>query len=999
MQLFKEMIRTKTPPPNIGRARQIKAAVTAMILTGSIAVTLNVLAHDGNGDGHDEELESIPGGVSTLLPDDAKNPVLHGWVGPLLPMHTMSVHNTLTWKKNSKMPLMLMFHRHSGYTADEVVNPDVIDFLIANRNPTTTAVSNNGAWSVAGVNAFGDKNNQFNSSFRRSFQQFAYGGYNIIHDVSQSVPTRIGVDQTVELCQVWDMNHPKAFEYDFADPPFSAAVLNNRDAELNFPAFRGTGPSKGLYYDMYCPGFSTLTDGRPVFMGGHDLNSQNGSYRVQIFDPETETWAARPASCMRKYFGKSAEAAAFRVANGLLADDFYLEKFYRAKMAEIKAATPTLTDAEVRTAMTAVYLPGCDPHALSPDDYSPTYEGIRLAGPNGTVTHPGKLTSDMKYARWYPTQITLPTNQIFIIAGWDRDESKYPQPATISSSTMALQTYMDKNAAAPGTYAIPPNADLAGFLKSGGDTDFLNSRVKQVVPEVYDARTDTTIALENAPIFQNAWYPNGLVIQTGPKRDDWKVACNDADLLGNVPSVLSTTKFDPVTGLGLPVGAHKPANSVQNRNFHNTWVLDVQKALKDPARGTPPPDVINQTSSQYWSFLSDAPSSHSEFTGNANIIELDKLGRVISHKLTHVGGQYPVSTSPLAQASVVGATTLTTTAPLVAKGPYNLDTNITNGAQNLEVVTVIAISGNTVTLAQPTTKAHAAGAAFTIFGTSKNVEEIDFASLSKVLKKGEVAVTPKWEVKGELYQPGRQNYCTPLPDGTVMILGGNGGTLPGIERWSLHLQMYDPKKPYDPANPATTNSVRKMAKSLIPRDEHGIIQLMPDATVYLGGQNRNGLVQAGDPAAPLGDADLGVPAGQLYRPPYLFDYRGAPASRPVIAQTTAVIDYGRPFTIKPYSLKPIKAVSMIRSGSMSHSVNTDVRLVKLAFKQAKNGAITVYPPKLPATAIGGYYQLFIVDEAGVPSEGVKVALGPDISKRVGKPASKYALTSATPTAQ
>jgi hypothetical protein len=170
---------------------------------------------------------------------------------------------------------------------------------------------------------------------------------------------------------------------------------------------------------------------------------------------------------------------------------------------------------------------------------------------------------------------------------------------------------------------------------------------------------------------------------------------------------------------------------------------------------------------------------------------------------------------------------------------------------------------------------------------------------------------------------------------------------------------------------------------------------MPDATVYLGGQNRNGLVQAGDPAAPLGDSDLGVPCGQLFRPPYLYDYRGAPANRPMIAKAPSVIDYGKPFKVSTLGLKKIKAVSLIRTGAMSHSLNTDVRLVKVAFKEGRNGELTVYPPKLMGTAVGGYYQLFVVDEAGVPSEGVKVALGQDINKRVGKPASKFALTGPT----
>jgi hypothetical protein len=274
------------------------------------------------------------------------------------------------------------------------------------------------------------------------------------------------------------------------------------------------------------------------------------------------------------------------------------------------------------------------------------------------------------------------------------------------------------------------------------------------------------------------------------------------------------------------------------------------------------------------------------------------------------------------------------------------------------------------------------------------VEEIDFAPLFTKPKRGQQQVMPQWKTVGKMYQPGRQNYATPLPDGKILLLGGNGGTLPGIEAWSLHMQMYDPalgaNYVYDPAVTFandTANSVKKMAKTLIPRDEHGIIQLMPDATVYLGGQNRNGLVRLGDPIAPLGDSDLGVPVGQLYRPPYLFDQNAFPAPRPLIMQMPAVVDYGRPFTMKYASLKGVKNVSMIRTGCMSHSLNTDVRMVKLPFRKVGNN-LTVYPPKLPGTAVGGYWMMFVVDEDGVPSTAAKFQLGRDIEKRVGKTLSK-----------
>jgi galactose oxidase len=79
---------------------------------------------------------------------------------------------------------------------------------------------------------------------------------------------------------------------------------------------------------------------------------------------------------------------------------------------------------------------------------------------------------------------------------------------------------------------------------------------------------------------------------------------------------------------------------------------------------------------------------------------------------------------------------------------------------------------------------------------------------------------------------------------------------------------------------------------------------------------------------------------------------------------------------------------MIRTGCMSHSLNTDVRLVVPAFKKA-GSKLTIYPPKLPGTAVGGYWMLFIVDENGVPSTAAKFQLGRDIEKRVGKPASKF----------
>ena len=861
-----------------------KQKATRFILTAAIATVLTGTAPLQGHDGNVIDPTIFPVGNSGLLPDTETDPTQDGVVGPLLPMHTMSVHNTLVWKRGFQKPGMLMFHRHSAYRADEVANPDVIHFLIDNPNPITL------------VNAFGSNANQFNSAMRRTFQQLAYGGYNIIHDVSQSVPTRIRVDQTREITQLWDMNHPDAFKYNFGAPIHSAALLDNSDAEVNLAAFKNMGHSRGLHYDMYCPGFGTLEDGRPVFAGGHDLNSQNGMYRVQVFDPDLELWAPRPVSCMRDLFGSDP-------------NDPYFETLFQNEIQRL--AAEGLPAEEIYN----FYLPDCDPHVLLPTTeefphYSktPGYERIRLMGANGTVTQPGRIPSDMRYARWYPGQIALPGNKLLIYSGWDRDESVYPQTGSHHSSTLAMDPFIEAKSENPALYPdLPANAHLSGHMKGGGDSDFLDTRVKQPVAEVYDGTRDTMVALENARLFTGGWYPNGLVVQTGPGRDDWKVGINDAAILEDVPGGVTDGRAD--------------------RNYHNMYLMDVQGAMKDPNVNVP-----QTREGSYLTLLDESENSHTAFTGSSNIMKLDKKGNILSHKLTHFGGQIGIHRTP-------------------APGEGT---------------------------------------------TSDEIEQIDFAGMSKKITKKDPTPgpAPEWKVStAKLYQPGRQNYGTPLPDGTTVLLGGNGGnagTKAGLGPWenhSLHLQHFIPADSDSPMAMEGMDMCNKLAKSLIPRDEHGIIQLMPDGTVYLGGQNRNGLVRIGDPAAPLGDSDLGVPCGQIFTPPYLFDpATGQPAERPVILNAPDTVKYGKPFKVSAVAKKGVKAVTLIRTGSMSHSLNTDVRYVKVEFKEGKtkNGVteLTVYPPKLPATAVGGYYYLFVLDNAGVPSIAKVTAVGTEIDKRV-----------------
>lgn len=786
-------------------------------------------------------------GTVSFITNTNTDPRLYGKVGPLLVMHAMAVHNTMVWKTNQDTPQMLMFHRHSGYAADEVANPDIINFLLSTPDPKS------------GVTALGSSGNQFNSSYRRSFQQLCYGGYNIIHDVSQSVAQRIRVDQTLEVCQLYDWGHPDAYKYDTLNPKYSPCALNNHDAELNFGATKNMGPSRGLFYDMYCPGFCTLEDGRPIFPGGHDMNSQNGNYRFQVYNPDAEAWLERPVSCMRLQYNSDP-------------NDPYSEKYFQSM---INKGTNELN----------IYFPignstnnDCNPHALASVmgvNYSTNYPKIRLLGPGGTVTQPDPQPGDMKYARWYPGCVALPGNKAMVFGGWDRDELQNPSRPALSATTTALSNFV-----AAASYNIPTNWLLSGYLSSSGN-DVPANQITQPVPEIYDGNLDKTFALENARLIWPAWYPNSQVVQTGPAAKDWKVLVNSALL------------FEDAAEAGGEIGTASSETAARN-----TFLIDVQGALADPNINTP-----NIREGKFIQYVATATNTFAPFSSNCDLEEIDTAGNVVSHRLYHFGGR-----------NTTGTTT--------ASGMY-----------------------------------------------------LETAGLSKVRLPGDAPTPmPDWTtIPGTLYQRARQNYATPLPNGQVIIIGGNGAGVAGsgIEDWSLHVQMFDP----------TTGLIKKMDKSGVPRDEHGIIHLWPDGRVYMGGQNRNGICVSGDPFAPSGDSDLGVTCAQFYTPPYLFDANTNEAVRPVITAYAKTIDYGIDFNVTVDNDTTITNVCIIRTGSMSHGLCTDRRYIKLPYSKIGGNVLRVTAPVLPGSAVGGYYLLFVVNNNGTPAMGKKVILGSAVASR------------------
>src|SRR5438034_5160205 len=311
------------------------------------------------------------------FPDPNANcpPSQCGQVSPLIPMQsTEAVHMGLVWKKNSQKPKILFHARFSEYSANDMADPALVDLAIA-RGALTTA------------------GNQFNSSLRDvlhgfdpflglgqnrsaddSFQRLTYGGYLMRQGLSQSVPTRIKAVRTMERQLLFDIGHPDAFKN---KGKFHTSLLDEADFALNRAAFAENGYSKGMFYNTYCNARVTLSDGRVYVFGGHDMQSDNGLYKVQVFDPETETWRTRRQPCTlanwkRDPFGK-----------------------------ELFARDPN-----------APFYDNCDPR----DQQS---------------TQPSE-PSDQKYARWYPSAIPLPNDTVLVVGGFDQDNSVGPDPDRVA---------------------------------------------------------------------------------------------------------------------------------------------------------------------------------------------------------------------------------------------------------------------------------------------------------------------------------------------------------------------------------------------------------------------------------------------------------------------------------------------------------------------------------------------------------------------------------------
>ena len=198
---------------------------------------------------------------------------------------------------------------------------------------------------------------------------------------------------------------------------------------------------------------------------------------------------------------------------------------------------------------------------------------------------------------------------------------------------------------------------------------------------------------------------------------------------------------------------------------------------------------------------------------------------------------------------------------------------------------------------------------------------------------------------GSLAYPRAFHTSVVLPDGRVLVVGGQAYPIPFTDSQApLTSEIW---------NPATDRFVVG-ASMIVPRTYHSVALLLPDGRVLVGGGGLDG------PTCDCNHANV-----ELYSPDYLFAPNGQPAIRPLITSAPASMGYNT--TAQVTTSVPVARFSLVRLGSVTHAINNDQRRVPLAIASSNGNRYTLATPANAGMATPGYYMLFALDAAGVPS--------------------------------
>lgn len=221
------------------------------------------------------------------------------------------------------------------------------------------------------------------------------------------------------------------------------------------------------------------------------------------------------------------------------------------------------------------------------------------------------------------------------------------------------------------------------------------------------------------------------------------------------------------------------------------------------------------------------------------------------------------------------------------------------------------------------------------------------------------AATPKWVSGLNMSEARIEMNAVILPNGNVLAVGGSvydedTGSL------SLNADLFDLSNVNLNSQPPNLGTMSSAGANATERLYHSVALLLPDATVWLAG---------GNPERGTYNNTM-----EIYQPPYLFNPDGTMATRPSITSAPASLAYGKTFTVKTPNAASISSVVLVRNGTVTHAFGMDQRMVGMSFT-AGSGSLTVTAPPNGYIAPPGYYMMFILNSAGVPSLAHMVHIG------------------------
>lgn len=207
-----------------------------------------------------------------------------------------------------------------------------------------------------------------------------------------------------------------------------------------------------------------------------------------------------------------------------------------------------------------------------------------------------------------------------------------------------------------------------------------------------------------------------------------------------------------------------------------------------------------------------------------------------------------------------------------------------------------------------------------------------------------------WRSTAPMQQRRKDMNLVLLPDGKVLALGGSfifddpstGQTQRLAEMWNPATETWSPKA--------------SMAQA---RLYHSTAVLLADGRVLSAGGNVS-------------------PSGQIYSPPYLFN-----GPRPVIDAVPDYIMPGTVFSLFSADASPNVKVVLMGLNSVTHAVDFNQKRIPLNFTHDGGNLLTVNAPANNNVAPPGYYMLFLLNEAGVPSVAKYVRIA-NTTRPIGK---------------